>query len=374
MLGIFYLGLIMFTARSVLKTSRSTTKSLFVAKMSSSTKEIVIPCTDGVELAAKHWKNENKQQIDSKERILMLHGWLDNSNSYDLLLPRLCSDEREILALDFPGHGFSGHKSSDGPPQLISDYAYYVGETLRFLNWVDNNESGGITLIGHSMGAAVSLIYAAAFPEHISRIVLLEGAGPLARDPLDIARHIRSSVSRRLKSNQALYQLSNEEEKNQGRRKIYQNLEVAVNARKKTAELVPGQQYISTEAALSIVKRATLPIEKLPSHDSSKAGGTELSNDHIGQLLFRHDPRLTWPSPQYFSREQVAAIYHEVQCPTCLLLADDGWPEDDWTSDAVRNKLQPQVMMHLPGSHHFHADPDTSEAVITEVLKFLAKD
>ncbi|GFH60301.1 hypothetical protein CTEN210_16777 [Chaetoceros tenuissimus] len=322
--------------------------------MSTGTKEIVIPCTDGVELAAKHWGIGNKQQIDSKERILMLHGWLDNSNSFDLLLPRLCSDEREILALDFPGHGFSGHKSPDGPPQLISDYAYYVGETLRFLNWIDGNESGGITLIGHSMGAAVSLIYAAAFPEHVSRIVLLEGAGPLARDPLDIARHIRSSVSRRLKSNQALYQLSSEEEKNQGRRKIYQNLTIAVNARKKTAELVPGQQYISTEAALSIVKRATLPIEKLPQHDSFKAGGTELSNDHIG--------------------EQVAAIYHEVQCPTCLLLADDGWPEDDWTSDAVRNKLQPQVMMHLPGSHHFHADPDTSEAVISEVLKFLAKD
>ena len=65
------------------------------------------------------------------KKILCLHGWLDNAASFNRLAPLLLdsfpvSDEQqqqpmEILALDFPGHGLSGHKSVDGPPQLLAE-------------------------------------------------------------------------------------------------------------------------------------------------------------------------------------------------------------------------------------------------------------
>mmetsp|Transcript_3796 Transcript_3796/g.7264 ORF Transcript_3796/g.7264 Transcript_3796/m.7264 type:complete len:414 (+) Transcript_3796:87-1328(+) len=345
--------------------------------------DIIIHCTDGIEIAARKWPAA--QPDNSKERILLLHGWLDNLASFNLLAPKLNTIlNREIVAIDFPGHGHSSHKSADGPTQLVSEYAYYVGETLESLNWIDNdtfnNKTDGkdVILVGHSMGAAVSLIYAAAFPEHISKIVLLEGAGPLSRNPNDISRHVRSSITRRLMSNKTLFTKGGEDGDStnilQGHKKIYKNLGAAVAARKKTAELVPGNQWISTEASETIVCRATMPRADFANYDSAKAGGCELASSFEGEVVFRHDARLTWPSMQYFSKEQVQAIYRDIQCPTCLILANNGWPGDDWSGHAIDNILRPKKNIRLPGSHHFHADPETSEAVIEEVVDFLKNE
>jgi hypothetical protein len=160
----------------------------------------------------------------------------------------------------------------------------------------------------------------------------------------------------------------------QGHKKIYNNFGAAVAARKKTAELVPGNQWISTEASEAIVCKATMPREDFANHDPTKAGGQELISTFVGEVVFRHDARLTWPSMQYFSKEQVQAIYRDVQCPTCLILANDGWPGDDWSGHAIENILRPTKNIRLPGSHHFHADPDTSEAVIEEVVHFLKNE
>jgi pimeloyl-ACP methyl ester carboxylesterase len=51
------------------------------------------------------------------------------------------------------------------------------------------------------MGAAISLAYAAAFPNHIHRLVRLEGVGPMTKPDLDVARHLRRLVEARLKGN-----------------------------------------------------------------------------------------------------------------------------------------------------------------------------
>jgi hypothetical protein len=91
-----------------------------------------------------------------------------------------------------------------------------------------------------------------------------------------------------------------------------------------------------------------------------------------GGVQFRHDPRLLWPSIQYFSEEQTEALYRDIQCPTALIRAVDGWPFDADKLERGLALLQPVVHEILPGSHHFHADPDTAEAVAEQVAKFLA--
>ncbi|MCG8335651.1 MAG: hypothetical protein MJE63_14115, partial [Proteobacteria bacterium] len=52
--------------------------------------------------AAKRWGNKKGQ------KILALHGWLDNAATFDHLAPLL--PEVDLVALDFPGHGFSAHR------------------------------------------------------------------------------------------------------------------------------------------------------------------------------------------------------------------------------------------------------------------------
>jgi alpha-beta hydrolase superfamily lysophospholipase len=65
------------------------------------------------------------------------------------------STPTELVALDFPGHGLSGHKSADGPPQLLAEFAYYVAECLEALQWGSaggENDGEKVIIIGHSMG------------------------------------------------------------------------------------------------------------------------------------------------------------------------------------------------------------------------------
>lgn len=178
---------------------------------------------------------------------------------------------------------------------------------------------------------------------HYSRPAL-HPAGPLARDPNDTPKHVRSHIATRLRHPQ------------KKPNRVYPSLETAIKTRQRTATTWPGNQTISWEAASQLVQR----------------GVTQL--DTNGQVQFRHDPRLTWPSLQYLMAEQVDAIYRDIQCPTALLLAENGWPFD---LDAPKNKasidlLQPSVLRTLPGSHHFHMDPETANEVAQVVVEFLS--
>jgi pimeloyl-ACP methyl ester carboxylesterase len=180
--------------------------------------EITLHCSDGIKMAAQSWTttastsfyNEDdddddepradvaasqQQRRKQRQRILCLHGWMDNCRSFHHLAPALLQKlpcDAELIALDFPGHGWSSHKSVDGPPTVLAETVYYVAEAVHQLQWHSEREttaqlassssgssSSGTTptfaLIGHSMGAAVSCLYAAAFPEQVQKLVLLEG-------------------------------------------------------------------------------------------------------------------------------------------------------------------------------------------------------
>lgn len=380
--------------------------------------DLRIPCSDGIQIAAKYWKPPSSSpsadpstapKTQPPHRIVCLHGWLDNAASFHLLAPAIHSrlmlgggygksstsnQNIHVLALENPGHGHSSHKSPDGPTQLRTEYALYLSEALISLGWVDhdsktNNDddkskdgngndtalnSGGITLIAHSAGTADALIYAAAFPEHVNKVVLLDGLGPMPQKTEDVSKHIRNAFKHRVSSNRALYPIHDTNNNNDGNSnnknaRVYSNLDRAISLRMKTATLLPGKQYISREAATAIVSRGSIPAAQ----ESNPQENQEVDfSTYTGPVKFRHDQRLHWPSLHYFTHDQVNAIYRDVQCPVCLLYAVDGWPSPDAGNvESFEAILKPVVNKQLPGSHHFHADPDTVEAVIDEIVRFL---
>jgi pimeloyl-ACP methyl ester carboxylesterase len=346
-------------------------------------RELTLQCSDGMVIAAQQWyaKANPLEDRDGETRvrnILCLHGWLDNCRSFSRLGPELAArlartdtdgihvtnTDINLVAIDFLGHGLSSHKSLDGPSILLSESAFYVSEAIEKLGWwkedksnkrkklVDGtaastttnpNNNAPFTLIGHSMGASVACVVAACFPERIDRLILLDGAGPLDRPAASIARHVRNHIERRQAGNAKLIMES---------RIIYPSVDVAVRLRRKTATSFPGNQYLSVEAAKEMILR-----------------GSAIDNE--GRVRFLHDPRLRWPSAHYFTAEQTEALYRDIQCPTCLLRAEDGWPVEEEKTKRLMQMLKPKVMKTLPGSHHFHADPNTAGAVAEEIIKFL---
>jgi len=117
---------------------------------------------------------------DSKPILLALHGWLDNAASFiplaDALAAKLANEPfpYQLIAIDLPGHGKSFHKSGH----------------YHFVDWIDDvyqlfidQKWQSVTLLGHSMGAMISSIFAATFPEFIDELVLIEGLGAISAKP-----------------------------------------------------------------------------------------------------------------------------------------------------------------------------------------------
>src|SRR5699024_3217826 len=116
-------------------------------------------------LAALSWGSEGAPTW------LALHGWLDNAASFSRLAPRLV--ERmgiRIVAIDFSGHGLS-QRHPDNIDYAIWDYAHDVLDALESLGLQH------ATLLAHSMGAGVACQVAAALPEYVERLVLIDGLG-----------------------------------------------------------------------------------------------------------------------------------------------------------------------------------------------------
>lgn len=323
--------------------------------------ELRLSCSDGTILAAQRWKSpglaSSPDGVPTTGKqdglILCLHGWLDNCRSFHHLAPALAAagTHSQVVALDLPGHGMSSHKSLDAPPMVAAEYIYYVSEAIHALKEqqddADGDEEEKVTLVGHSMGTGISTLYAAAFPEHVQQLILLEGAGFLPRDAKDTALHVRKHVTRR----RAHHEGSKAP-------KVYTTLDAAVKARMHTASRSPGDQSISYEAAKEIVQRMIGP---------PKNGGEGFQ--------FLHDARYTWPSLLYMTFEQVVAILQSASpIDSCILLAENGWPLGENQEEKVEALLKPSVFKKLSGSHHFHADPETADQVANEVLEFILRD
>jgi pimeloyl-ACP methyl ester carboxylesterase len=102
----------------------------------------------------------------SRPMILLLHGWLDVSETFHFMVqPWL--DRWQVIAPDWRGFGYTewqpgGYWFQDYLADLDEIFARIVGDTP-------------IVLIGHSMGAQAASLYAGLRPKSISHLCCLDG-------------------------------------------------------------------------------------------------------------------------------------------------------------------------------------------------------
>jgi pimeloyl-ACP methyl ester carboxylesterase len=135
-----------------------------------------------IRLRLPSWKIElagrSLGDATSKNKVLALHGWMDNAATHEAHSQAWTSLGWHFLALDLPGHGRSGHLTS-GEGYTAMTYAACVLEALEALgpDWAT------FALASHSMGAGVSSIVAGTLPERTRLLVLLEGMGMNTKEP-----------------------------------------------------------------------------------------------------------------------------------------------------------------------------------------------
>jgi len=257
-------------------------------------------------------------------RVLAVHGWLDNAASFDALAAHL--PDCELVALELAGHGRSGHRPAGAWYHYV-DYLDELVEVLDRLGWQQSH------WLGHSLGGALLSLLAAARPERVGRLVLLESGGPLGGHAGNAVTQLRRGLDDR-----ARYR--------PGRRpRVFADIGQAVAARRQAN---PG---LSEPAATALVERGLAAVE--------------------GGWTWSSDPRLTLASPFRVDEMQVRALLAAIACPTLVLLADPPMPYLTPEDRAARMAaLAGARIQTLPGHHHLHME---TPAPVAEVLRpFLA--
>lgn len=255
--------------------------------------------------------------------ILAVHGWLDNAASFVGLAPML--DRYRVIALDLAGHGRSDHW-----PQHCSHY--FVDWVPQVIGAADALGCETFVLLGHSMGAGISSLVPSAAPGRVSRLVLLEGAGPLTTPPDDAPALLRTA-------------LEDERRVAAASPRIHPDFESALAARCQGTDLSP-------DAGRPLVERSVETV----------AGG----------VRFTFDPRLKTRSRWRFTEEQVLAFLAVIDCPVLMVRADAGWPVPEDQMEARLATIPKLTRVEVEGGHHVHLT--NPERVAPAILEFLTVD
>lgn len=281
-----------------------------------SLREVAIPVAWG-ELAGL------RLERPGRPRVIALHGWLDNAASFLPLLPHL--PELDLLLLDLPGHGRSAHLPA-GAEYGLTTHLHAVLDAADVLGWER------LTLLGHSMGAAIAALVAAAVPGRVRGLALVETLGPLAEDVENTATRLQQAVAAsRAPPGKTL--------------RVFPDPAVAVRARMQASQL-------DEACARLLVERGTRQV----------AGGYAWSSD----------PRLTRPAATRLTEAQAMALLASIACPVGLVYAE---PAQAYFPDPVRTArlaAVPQAAVAVvPGGHHLHMD---QPARVAELLLDLLRD
>lgn len=116
-----------------------------------------------------HLREWGPAAADAAHTLVMLHGWMDVSASFQFVVDALDRDWR-VVAPDWRGFGLSNPAAGD---------CYWFPDYLADLEFVldDAVDEVPALLVGHSMGGNIALMYAGARPERVRAVVNLEGFG-----------------------------------------------------------------------------------------------------------------------------------------------------------------------------------------------------
>ena len=257
----------------------------------------------GLTLAAKDWHSHNH-----KETIIMLHGWLDNANSFDLLVPHL--KDYRCICLDLPGHGNSQHLSIQGSYDFLHGCEVLLGV-------LDHLQLKKYHLLGHSLGACI-ISMVAGFLESppLASVFLVEGLGPFSKTEDELPEQFLKHVKEKKKAPSAW-------------RSKYPTKEPMIQHRQ--------------------------VVNKIPAHGAKcliERGVEKKGEDY----RWKSDPRLLLPSRFYMTEAQVLKFLENNQAPTCYLSGNKGMFKDSEILETRKKKISHLQNYELEGHHHLHLE------------------
>src|SRR6185503_12095658 len=229
--------------------------------------------SQGLRLHYSDWGNEHAPLL------LLVHGGRDHCRSWDLIA-RSLQPHFHVLAPDLRGHGDS--EWTKGGSYALTEYVYDLSRLVQ------STAAQHVTIVGHSMGGMVGLIYAGTFPDRVSALVVLDGVTVLP---------------------------------NAKKTPAHERIAKWIGQLDKLEEREPRRYRTIDEAAAQMrAHNARLPPE-LAHHLATH--GVRRNED--GTYSWKFDPYQRTMAPHRLSPDDHVSLWSRITCPTLLLCAAESF-------------------------------------------------
>ena len=247
--------------------------------------------------------------------MILIHGGRDHCRNWDWVADHFRRDYH-IIAPDLRGHGDSQWMVGGSYNQI--DYVYDIAQLLH------QTHMSPVTIVGHSLGGSIALLYTALYPDKVTKLISIEGMGPppammggLLNQPLADRLHtwidgLRTSSGRMVRR--------------------YGTLEEAFH------RMRTENPHLSEEQA-----------QHLTIHGSNQ--------NEDGTYSWKFDNYVRTFAPTGISLEEQSAMFERITCPTLLIRGLESWPSDpdeDRRMDTFKCPLE--VEAFADAGHWVHHD------------------
>ncbi len=246
--------------------------------------------------------------------LVLVHGGRDHCRNWDWVAADLARDWH-VIAPDLRGHGDSAW-SSDGNYGM-APFVYDLAQLIHGLKLAP------VTLIAHSLGGNVALRYAGLYPENVATIVAIEGLGP---SPKWLAQRDKSTPDMRLRN------WIDEVRGLAGRQpKRYAGIDEAL------ARMMAENKHLSDAQARHLTIHGVLQNED-------------------GSFSWKFDNYNRAWSPVDLPRDDVAALWGRITCPTLLIYGAESWASNPATDGRLAAFANARVELFERAGHWVHHD------------------
>ncbi|MBX3708046.1 MAG: alpha/beta hydrolase [Pseudomonadales bacterium] len=246
--------------------------------------------------------------------LLLVHGGRDHCRNWDWVAEALRHDYH-IIAPDLRGHGDSQWMIGGSYNQV--DYVYDVAQLLR---QIDRNP---VTIIGHSLGGSISLLYTGLFPENVRKLIAIEGMGP---SPAMVRERMEQPVEDRLRT--------------------------WVDDLRRLSGRTP-RRYASLEEAYERMQTENPHLSEAQARHLTIHGSNQ---NEDGTYSWKFDNYVRVFPPAGLEIAQQYRLFNRITCPTLLVRGTESWASDPAVDGRASHFRDVRVANIERAGHWVHHD------------------
>ena len=246
--------------------------------------------------------------------LVLIHGGRDHCRNWDWVATDLARDYR-IVAPDLRGHGDS--QWLIGGVYRMTDYVYDIAQLFFHLGLEK------APIIGHSLGGAITLNFAGAFPDKVTKLIAIEGLG-----------------------------LSPESMKKRSKDSTPEKMQKWVEQMRGVAGRL-ARRYDTIEEAASRMHEANAHLSEDQAWHLTVHG---VNQNEDGTYSWKFDNYVRVDRPFGLSPDEIRDFWRNIDCPTLLVRGTESWASDPSKDGRAENFKNARVENIERAGHWVHHD------------------